>query len=99
MGDNDRSSGFGYLLIGLAVGAIGAVLLAPRSGEETRELLSEKAQDGMVYAKDTLADLKDRVEANVGEARERVNEAVRAGRVAYQDEITTRQAELESFSS
>jgi gas vesicle protein len=99
MSDNDQGSGFSYLLVGLALGAVVAVLFAPCSGEETRELIAEKAQDGMLYAKDTIEDLKDRINANVEEARGRVNEAVRAGRVAYQDEISARQAELDSFSS
>jgi len=99
MSDNDQGSGFSYLLVGLALGAIVAVLFAPCSGEETRELIAEKAQDGMLYAKDTIEDLKDRMNANVEEARGRVNEAVRAGRVAYQDEISARQAELDNFSS
>ena len=99
MSDNDQGSGFSYLLVGLALGAVVAVLFAPCSGEETRELIAEKAQDGMLYAKDAIEDLKDRMNANVEEARGRVNEAVRAGRVAYRDEISARQAELDNFSS
>jgi gas vesicle protein len=33
--------------IGLGVGAILGLVLAPRSGEETRTLLREKAQEGI----------------------------------------------------
>jgi gas vesicle protein len=35
-----------YLLIGLGIGSLIAILFAPKSGEETRELLSSKADGG-----------------------------------------------------
>jgi gas vesicle protein len=37
--------------LGLGVGLIGGVLLAPRSGEETREYLGQKADEGLDYVK------------------------------------------------
>lgn len=45
---NGRSSAFGFtigLILGVTAGAIISLLLAPRSGEETRELVKEKASD------------------------------------------------------
>lgn len=33
------------LLIGLALGAVGGIILAPQSGEETREQLADRASD------------------------------------------------------
>ena len=36
---------------GLGVGAAVAMLLTPRSGEDMREMLSEKAENGRRYAK------------------------------------------------
>ena len=117
MSDDDRSSRIIYLLAGLTLGAIGAILLAPCSGEETREFLAETAQDGMLCAKESALELreqfrgsmnsaedavrkfKERVETNVEVARERMNEAVRAGRTAYQDELSARQAKLDRQSS
>ncbi len=42
----DRGSSFlGGLLIGVFVGFVVGVLYAPRSGEETREILTEKAKE------------------------------------------------------
>jgi len=37
--------------LGLGVGLIGGVLLAPKSGTETREYLGEKTDDGLKYLK------------------------------------------------
>lgn len=112
--DSDVGSRVGYFLVGLAAGAIGAILFAPCSGEETREFISAKAQDGMLYAKDAIEDAKEQVQASLDRAGdavvnvkdrvgavtegagERLREAVRAGKVAYEDEIHERQAALEN---
>ena len=112
--ESDVGSRVGYFLIGLAAGTIGAVLFAPCSGEETREFLAAKTQDGMLYAKDAIEDakeqlqatldragdavlnVKDRVGAATEGAGERLREAVRAGKVAYEDEIHERQSALEN---
>jgi gas vesicle protein len=45
MADRDGSS-FLWFLAGLGVGAVVGVLYAPRSGDETREVLRSKAQEG-----------------------------------------------------
>lgn len=55
MYDRRGGSGFGAFLIGGLLGAVLALLFAPRSGEETREMLAEKAneywgQAGDVYS-------------------------------------------------
>ena len=112
--ESEVGSRVGYFLIGLAAGAIAAVLFAPCSGEETREFISAKAQDGILYAKDAIEDakeqlqstldragdaalnLKDRVGAATEGAGDRIREAVRAGKVAYEDEIHERQSALEN---
>ena len=46
------SSGFVWFVAGVAIGATVALLYAPQSGEETRDLLSSKAREG----KDRLSD-------------------------------------------
>ena len=43
--------------LGLGVGLIGGVLLAPKSGTETREYLGEKTDDGLKYLKTRANDL------------------------------------------
>jgi gas vesicle protein len=42
---------------GLGVGAAVAMLLTPRSGDDMREMLSEKAEDGRRYAKKRVREL------------------------------------------
>ncbi len=44
---------------GLGVGAAVAMLLTPRSGDEMREMLSEKAEDGRRYAKRRARELSN----------------------------------------
>jgi gas vesicle protein len=44
---------------GLGVGAAIAMLVTPRSGEEMREMLSERAEDGRRYAKKRARELSN----------------------------------------
>jgi gas vesicle protein len=47
----EERSGFGYFLLGLGLGVAAGVLWAPRAGEETRQLLADKAGEGADYLK------------------------------------------------
>ncbi len=47
----EEKSGFGYFLLGLGIGVAAGVLWAPRSGEETRQLLADKAGEGADYVR------------------------------------------------
>lgn len=62
----EERSGFGYFLLGLGIGVAAGVLWAPRSGEETRQLLAERAGDGADYlrtrAQDSTEFVKNRTE-------------------------------------
>ena len=49
MADNVGSK-VSYFLVGLGVGALMGVLFAPKSGEDTREYLSKRADDGRDFA-------------------------------------------------
>ena len=65
MADGDRGSGFAIgLLVGAALGLAIGFLFAPRSGEETRQLLKEKA----VAARERAADITRKVRETAGEA-------------------------------
>jgi gas vesicle protein len=48
----------GYLLMGLGVGSLIGILLAPKSGEETREYLSQSVNKGSEYAHKKVRDLR-----------------------------------------
>ncbi len=78
-----------YFLMGAGVGAAMGLLLAPRSGTETRGMIQSKAQEGTDYVKRTAADTADLAK----EAAQRVKktfsnsigEAAEVGRQAYRE--------------
>ena len=100
---DDRGSGSGVILsflLGGLTGAALAILFAPRSGEETREMLGGKLREGAdrgrklrdraaARGREILEDASDYVE-NQREAlekrRDRLSAAVDAGRQAFRDE-------------
>ncbi len=48
----EEKSGFGYFLLGLGIGVAAGVLWAPRTGEETRQILADKAGESADYLKE-----------------------------------------------
>ena len=46
-------------IIGMGAGVAAAMLFAPRSGEETRQMISDKVQEGKRVAQDRANDLRD----------------------------------------
>jgi gas vesicle protein len=78
-----RELGIGPFLMGLALGAGVALLLAPQSGEETRRTIARRARRAQDAAQDlvenvsgTVADKFDEVRASVGERIEATLDAV-----------------------
>jgi gas vesicle protein len=89
MADNVGSK-VSYFLVGLGVGALVGVLFAPKSGEDTREYLSNKADEGKDYAQRKARELRERadelIERSKGVAsrkKDSLAAAVDAGRDAY----------------
>ena len=62
--DHQRGSGLLAFLGGAAVGAVVGLLLAPRSGKETRERIMKRAED----ARDDLDELIDKAREEWGKA-------------------------------
>jgi len=82
-----------FFLVGLGIGALVGILFAPKSGEETREYLSQKADEGREYAQRKARELRERAEDLVERSKtvasrqkESITAAVDAGRDAYQRE-------------
>jgi|ERR1700729_3505090 gas vesicle protein len=93
MADNNAGSKVSYFLVGLGIGALVGILFAPKSGEETREFLSQKADEGREYAQRKARELRVRADDFVergkqvaARQKETVAAAVDAGREAYQRE-------------
>ena len=92
MGDNTGSK-ISFFLAGLGIGALVGILFAPRSGEETRDYLSQRAEEGKEYAQRKARELRERADDLVERGRqvaskqkESISAAVDAGREAYQRE-------------
>jgi gas vesicle protein len=89
MADN-VSSKVSYFLVGLGVGALMGVLFAPKSGEDTREYLSKRADDGRDFAQKKARELRDRADDLLERSKEvasrkrdSLTAAVEAGRDAF----------------
>ncbi len=92
MGDNIGSK-VSYFMVGLGIGALIGILFAPKSGEETREYLSKKADEGRDFAQKKARELRERAEDLLERGKdvatrqkESITAAVEAGRDAYQRE-------------
>ena len=82
---------------GLGVGAAVAMLLTPRSGEDVREMLSEKAEDGRRYAKKRVRELRnianeaaDRGKAAIDQQKQAVTTAAQVAKDTYSRESQVR---------
>lgn len=102
MSDDSESgtSAFLSFLLGGLTGAALALLYAPRTGRETREMLNEKVREGAERGRevkeqvrikgravlDDAADYVDRQREAVEQRKERLAAAVEAGRQAFREE-------------
>jgi gas vesicle protein len=89
MADRDGNS-FLWFLAGLGVGAVVGVLYAPRSGDEMREVIRTKAQEGSERARhharrarEQANDWMDRGRDVLNQQTEQFRSAYEAGRQAY----------------
>ncbi|MBV8514931.1 MAG: YtxH domain-containing protein [Acidobacteria bacterium] len=89
MADNVGSK-VSFFLVGLGIGALVGVLFAPKSGEETRDYLTKKADEGKDYAQRKARELRERADELVergkdvaSRKRDSLSAAVEAGREAY----------------
>ena len=84
----EERSGFGYFLLGLGIGVAAGMLWAPRSGEETRQLLADKAGEGADYLRARTQEGTDYVKQRADELRGTASDLYEKGRstVARQKE-------------
>ena len=94
MSDRDGSSLI-WFLAGLGLGAAAGILYAPRSGNETREQLRARADEGREYvknrareAREQAAQWADKGRDVVSQQKEQFRAAYEAGRQAYHEATT-----------
>ncbi len=92
MADNVGSK-VSFFLVGLGIGALIGILFAPKSGEETREYLSSRADEGKEYAQKKARELRERAEDLIERSKEimarqkdALSNAVDAGKETYKRE-------------
>jgi gas vesicle protein len=91
---NDAAGYLGWFFLGTLAGAAAALLLAPKTGRETRELLAErggelfkKAQEKAGETQGLAGDLLDKGRDYLEEQTQRLASAFEAGRAAMKEEI------------
>ena len=90
----DSTGYLGWFLFGAALGAAGALLMAPRTGAETRDLLSEKGEELARRAEQLAGEAQGRAGEWLDKSRElfeeqtqRLMSAFEAGKEAMREEI------------
>jgi gas vesicle protein len=92
--NSDAAGYLGWFLLGTVAGAAAALLLAPKSGPETRELLVEHGGDVLNRARGAAGEAKIKASDLFGKGREYFEEqtnrlitAFEAGKSAMREEI------------
>lgn len=79
------NGGIGGFLLGLLVGAGAALLFAPQSGEETRQVIRDRSRQLRDDAYGRAEDLQERVEEGYERAKERLEEGFETARRTVKD--------------
>lgn len=86
--------GLANFCLGLGIGVGLGILFAPKSGEETRDLLMTKADDGKEYLKrqstawkEQAGDLLDKGKDVLNRQKDNLADAVEAGKQAYREKV------------
>lgn len=92
----EEDSSLPYFFLGMGLGVTLGILFAPQSGEETRRLLKDKAEEGVDYVRrrstefqDSATDMYERGKQNIQRRKDTLSAAVEAGRQAYREAATS----------
>jgi len=85
----------GLFVVGAGVGALLALLFAPKTGQETRKLIARKAEEGKDYLasksreiREQAEELVDKGKELVSKQKERLAEAIETGKEAARSAIS-----------
>ncbi len=99
-----NGSSFLWFLTGVGIGTAVGILYAPHSGDETREFLMNKAEEGRDYVKKRAQDARQQAEQWTERGKEAYNaqkdqirSAVDAGRQAYREKTSVSKGDSENL--
>jgi len=72
------------LIVGVAIGGVLGLLFAPKSGEELRSDIKEKADEAIERLNDASSELATRAKELADRTRDSLTNSVEVGRDAYQ---------------
>ena len=91
----DEDKKLSYFFLGMGIGVAVGILFAPKSGEETRELIRTKAGESKDFIKrrgeeasESASEWVERGRTAVGRQKEQLSAAVEAGKQAYREAVT-----------
>ncbi|CEI73281.1 MULTISPECIES: YtxH domain-containing protein [Romboutsia] len=94
----ERNKKIKIATLGVATGAItgilGGVLLAPKSGKETREDIKNTAKDINTNVSEKAAKTKEKLTTNVNESKRRIKEYLDSKKKENEDVVDTNVVEL-----
>ena len=93
MSDNNGGSKAAFFLAGAGIGAILALLFAPKTGKEARDYIAQRAGESRDRVTEKSKEYRQRAEGYVEKARdtvakqkEQLSAALEAGKQAYREE-------------
>jgi gas vesicle protein len=92
----EEKNGFGYFLLGLGLGVAAGVLLAPKSGAETREFLRSKAEESGDYLRSRADDSREYMRKRSDDLRESANDLYEKGRTVVKNRRDNLNAAVEA---
>ncbi len=94
-----EESKFTYFVFGFGIGVAVGLLFAPQSGEETRSLIRNKADESKEYLKkrgealyESAGDLVEKGKTMASRRRDQLAAAVEAGKQAYREAVASDKA-------
>ncbi len=96
MAEENKGLGLAWLLVGLGVGALVAILYTPKSGRETREDIARGAREGSEYLSTHAKRAAEHVGTLVDKGKEQVGEYVERGRSFVGDQSNRVAAAVEA---
>ena len=82
LSSSNSGSTIAYLVAGLGLGAAMSILLAPKSGAETRQWIANKCLDGLDTANKSVLHTRRQVKDLMDQGQEKISDVVEAGRDA-----------------